>query len=563
MIVIALSWLILLVYFVPTGIAAKSILKIETDDNFIPIFLGIFFQCLGLTICSIFFKIGWVLFIFNFLLITGIFFWKSSEIKNCYNGLITNLKSLTIISKFILLIILIFSLFKCAQSPFIIDNEVYYLQTIKWINEYGLVKGLGNLHPFLGQISSFHILQAGFNFNFITHRINDINGFILLISSAYFLFEFEKRYRANGEIHWIGFVLIFNILFFEFINAPSPDLSIVLFSQVLFYYFLDKESNLDHFKIATVLFLYMVFIKVTIAPIILIVVFMAIKNKQRLLFAVRLGAIVLMVFILKNYIVSGYPFYPFDVFPSKSDWTIPKELLEFVSRITKEANYFKQNRIQNPTFLDKLNSWIHLEGIYRIFNIGILFLFIGSPFIKKIKQEKNHKILYVVLLIHFVALLLTAPGFRFFLPEFVFLTSLILSTIFTYFKIKYKWVQYSLLIAIIFPLIAVNFINYKIFTKNKHLQKTEKYSWNQIIIPEKNSKYASLEFEKVQEGNLIYYSPNENFFFYGTADGNLPCVNKVQMNYLEKKYQYVPQLIKTNLEDGFYSKKISKNQLNE
>jgi hypothetical protein len=563
MILIALSWLIMLLFIIPTGIAAKKLLKINNHQSYILIFLGLFIQCVFLSFCSFFCKLGLEVFILNFIIISGITIWNKKEIKNSYIDLIKNFKFLTKTSKFILFTIFITSLFKCAQSPFILDNEVYYLQTIKWINEYGFVKGLGNLHPFLGQFSSFHILQAGFNFNFLTNRINDINGFILLISSAYFISEFERRYKSNGAIHWIGFILVFNILFFQFINTPSPDLSIILLSQVLFYHFLDNENNLDNFKIATFLFLFMIFIKITIAPIGLIIVFMAIKQKKKLTFAVFLGTLIALLFIIKNYIISGYPLYPFDLFPLKSDWTIPKELLEFVSRITQDASYFKHSKIQNPTYWIKLNSWMHLGGINRIFNFGILFLFTASLFTKKLRQEIKYKILYIILLIHFIVLLFNAPQFRFFLPEFVFLTSLILSSIFNTFKVKDTSILNLLLIMIVVPILFVKFVDYKKITSNKLHHHKEIYKWSQIFLPEKNSKYATLEFEKIREGNLIFNSPKENFFFYGTADGDLPCVNKVQMNYLKKKYNYIPQLRKSDLGDGFYSKKISKNELNE
>jgi len=560
MIAIALSWFILLAFFIPTGIAAKSLFKINTTDHYIPIFLGVFIQCVGLSICSFFFKIGWAVFLFNSLIVIGLSIWKSKEIKNCLHGIKTDLQFLSKISKFILSTIFIFALFKCAQSPFIIDNESYYVQTIKWINEYGFVKGLANLHIYLGQTSPFHVLQAGFNFSFLTDRINDINGFLLLLSSVYFITEFEKKQSKNGAIHWIGFIPVFNILFFQFINAPSPDLSIILVSQIFFYYFLDKEDSLDNFKILTLLFLYLLFIKITIAPLGLLLIYLLHFNKKRISFLFIFGTLIAVILILKNAIITGYPFYPFDILPLQTDWKIPQVLLEFIATMTKKAGYIKTGSLDNPSLLGKLNSWLHLGGINRVFNIGILFLFGFGLFIIKIQKQIKYKVLYLILGIHFVILLLTSPQFRFFLPEFVFLSVLILSAIFTYFKINSKLIRYFLLMTILLPLIAINFIDYKNFTANKLHQQKEKYSWHQILIPEKNSKYGEVPFEKVKEGNLNYNSPTENFFFYGTANGDLPCVNKVQIDYFKQYYHIKPQLRTSNLGDGLYSKRIPHNE---
>jgi hypothetical protein len=267
-----------------------------------------------------------------------------------------------------------------------------------------------------------------------------------------------------------------------------------------------------------------------------------------------------VILILKNSIITGYPFYPFDVFPLKADWKIPQELLEFVSYITQKAGYFKNGFAHNASLFVKLNSWFHLGGINRIFNLGIIVLFAFGLFIKKIQVETKYKTLYVILVIHFIILLLNSPQFRFFLPEFVFLSVLILSSISAYFKISIKFIRNALLISIILPMILMEFIDYKNFTENKLHQQTGKYNWHQILIPEKNSKYADIKFEKIKDGNLDYNSPKENFFFYGTANGELPCVNKVQIDYFKKKYHIKPQLRSSHLGDGFYSKNISQNE---
>lgn len=560
MILIALSWIILLFFFIPSGIAVKSLLKLKSSGNYIPIFLGIFIQCLGLSICSFFFKIGLEVFIVNFLIIIGITYWKSEEIKESVKEILFDFRSLSIISKFSLASIFIFSLFKCSQFPFVVDNESYYLQTIKWINEYGFVKGLGNLHIYFGQTSPFHVLQAGFNFNFLTERSNDINGLLLNVSSLYFITEFEKRNKINGKIHWIGFILVFNILFFQFISSPSPDLIIIVLSQILFYYFMEKEDTIENSKIATLLFLNLLFIKITIAPLILIIFYQIYKNKKRIYFFLASSTIIITVLCLKNAIITGYPFYPLNILPLNGDWTIPQKLLEFVIQITGNSGYFKTSIVQNPSVLDKVNSWIRLDGINRIFNFGILLLFAAGLFVKGFKNQTKYILLYSVLALNFLILLFTSPQYRYFLPEFVLLFVVVFSSIFSYFKINIKTTLYLFLIVIIVPLVFTEIIGYPNLTKNKLHQRIEIDNWSQILTPKKNSKFSEIEFKKIKEGNLEYYSPKENFFFYGTANGELPCVNKVQVEYLKKKYHFKPQLRTSNLGDGFYSKNIPENE---
>lgn len=49
------------------------------------------------------------------------------------------------------------------MNAFMFDTYSYYLPTIKWLDQYGLVKGIANFDFNLGQHSLWHIIQASFN----------------------------------------------------------------------------------------------------------------------------------------------------------------------------------------------------------------------------------------------------------------------------------------------------------------------------------------------------------------------------------------------------------------
>ena len=204
MILILLSWIVILLFFIPTGIFLKSILKIETNNLSIITFLGMFWQSIFLCICSFFTNIGIEIFITNAILVSFISYNRKKEIKNSLIEFKNFFKINSIFSKINLLITLISCLFVSSKSPFLIDNESCYIQTIKWINEFGFVKGLANLHIFLEQTSPFHVLQAGFNFSFLTNNLNDLNGLILVILCLYFIKVqidyFEKKYFIKPQL---------------------------------------------------------------------------------------------------------------------------------------------------------------------------------------------------------------------------------------------------------------------------------------------------------------------------------------------------------------------------
>ena len=98
-------------------------------------------------------------------------------------------------------------------------------------------------------------------------------------------------------------------------------------------------------------------------------------------------------------------------------------------------------------------------------------------------------------------------------------------------------------------------VSLKALTVNSLALKLTEFNSKNILIPEKNSK-INTKYIKENIDGFEFYSPIENTFFWGTGNGRLPCVNKDQLNYIKKYYNYVPQLRTKNIKDGFKSLKI-------
>ena len=75
------------------------------------------------------------------------------------------------------------------------------------------------------------------------------------------------------------------------------------------------------------------------------------------------------------------------------------------------------------------------------------------------------------------------------------------------------------------------------------------------IIPQSNSN-LNTQFSWNRKGNLDYFSPDKNTYIWVTGNGKLPCVNSLQLDYVENKLGYIPQLKGKTLAEGFYSKKV-------
>jgi len=554
MVLILLSWAVLFCFFFANGVAVNSVLKLKSAHTSFLILFGMAFQTLLLTSCAFFVPLGFGLFAANFALSGFGAYVFRNQLFEQWKQFKLELQSLTKISKMMLGLIVFSALLKCAQSPFIFDNECYYVQTIKWLNEYGFVNGLGNLNLLFGQNSGWHILQAGFNFGFITDRINDLNGFLLIVLSLFFISRFDDGLK-NGRFEWIGFVILFNVLLFQFINSPSPDLPLILISQFVFYLFLKKNKQFEDVKIYSLLIVFMIFIKISIFPIVLLALYDSIRFRKNLIFLGITGFLFGFLWIAKNSILTGYPLFPVNILALNVDWRVSENVLSFMNDIIKNHEFLHIKGYSKLGFLDKFLIWIQLGGINSIFNKGIILLFVLGLFTRKFKQQSNYRILYFVLLVHFIFLLVCSPQFRFFLADFVFLSALLVSDVFEKMNVKPKFVQAMLLSAVVMPLFVVYLLDLKNLTENRFNQNPETVKLSMIYLLENNSKFSEIRSVQHQIGNLNYYSPDGSLHPNISANGPLPCTNNKIIIYFETRYKVIPQLRTQNLKDGFYSAK--------
>jgi hypothetical protein len=221
-------------------------------------------------------------------------------------------------------------------------------------------------------------------------------------------------------------------------------------------------------------------------------------------------------------------------------------------------NYFiSESDLNQLSFSQIAIKWLLSSKINAIFNaLTILIVAISPFFISKYFNKKSVWIIYFVILFQLVILLFTSPQYRFFIHLTLFFSFFIFACWFANKKLIFASYYLSIgLIAVVlfFP------VSYKSLTQNKLIGKNSRFSATNILYPHSNSKWNTA-FESVQKGNLKFNSPVNNYFFWGSGNGDLPSVNKVQIEYFEKYYQVLPQQKTTNLKDGFYAKKLSSNE---
>jgi len=555
MLPIAAYWIFLFCLFLPGGVLLKKILGITTHNTVLTLLMGIVFYTFGFTLTAFFFSLGALSLGFwaGVALVSGVVLRREfvHDIKSLSNAVI----ALPSYFKILLALLTVALLLKSAQSPFITDNEGYYIQTIKWLNEYGFVKGLGNLHMLFAQNSLWHVLQAGTNFSFLTGRINDINGFLFLICALYFLTE-GHRQSTGKQLHWLLFMPVFFILLIQFADAPSPDLPLYLMLPILLNVWLRDISD-NGFKTAFVLFIYLGLIKMTCLPLGLIFV-TGFAKRKKLAFMLAYGLPVVALWIVKNSIISGYPLFPLPFFKTGADWAMNGDVYDFVMRVTKDNGYVRKGFLPADTaFFTKLTYWITQGGLYTLMNAGTVILLVATPFTAFIRRQKPYRLIYMALLVNFILILVTSPQFRYFMHITVLCGLLCAADFYNRLRPRisfYKAISLGSTLAMF-----VVFFNLDLgFAKSKMNKSTGQTRLSQLYLPEPKSKYPAMRYKKARTGNLNYYSPVKAAYLYGSHDGPLPCVNERMIEQFRNKYGVVPQLRGSTISDGFYSKKINK-----
>jgi hypothetical protein len=536
-------------------------MKVKSENFIIKSIFGLFAITLIATFWAFFWRINIEFHVF-LLVINGFIFVKFKNL--IVDDYLIFWSEINTISKNIKIIILFTSILliaQCATAPYLADNESYFIQTIKWINEYGLVKGLVNLHIFFGQTSGWHICQSVFNFSFIYNKFNDLSGFCLLIGNV-FAFQkldlYYKNYNKNNLI--IGLFPIFNLLFFRFISAPSPDIPVYVFSFIVFYYFLMNFINLnnENFKLITILVLFILFIKTTTIAILFIPIVLFCYNYKKLrsiiLPIAYLSFIVFLLYVIKNVIITAYPLYPLKYFGFINlDYALPNKMLEFLATATKaDAFWLSSVQYQQMTIFQLIKIWFTATIIDGFFNGLTFIVLLFSPFfIYKYKNEKVVWYLYFIVVAQMIIMFLTSPQYRYFIHFILIFVLIIVSTILFNKKLILSFIVLSNLaisIVLFFPL------NFKKVAKNEFISENNTFSFKNFIFPDDNTK-TKTGYIVIKKGNLKYNSPIENTFFWGSCNGKLPAVNQLQINYFEKYYQIFPQQRSKNLKDGFYAKK--------
>ena len=244
-------------------------------------------------------------------------------------------------------ILFLFLLFAYGTSRGIIhyDTSLYHAQSIRWIEEYGVVRGIGNLHCRLAYNSSSFALSALYSMAFINGQsYHCAAGWMAFVVAAGCVKIFGSL--RSGRLRTSDFVRVMCIYYlvnvFDEMISPASDYFMVLTVFYIVIRWLDLLEEEEHsvfpYAMLSVLGVFLMTVKLSAALILILSFYPAyylVKEKclKEIIAYLALGFVTALPFFIRNVLISGWLVYPFtkiDLF--NVAWKIPKGTADYDAR---------------------------------------------------------------------------------------------------------------------------------------------------------------------------------------------------------------------------------------
>lgn len=234
------------------------------------------------------------------------------------------------------------------------DSGLYHLPTIRWINTYPIVPGLGNLHGRLAFNQSFFTYAAALNAGWLSKFAHGTaNGFLFLVvlfQAAQGLWRCSRvptTCHGSSALTWGADLLVLPVLMYlglssEGLTSPTPDLAATLLQLSMFLIFVrgvgewKTKGEPPHFAATILPLLAATAITVKLNTIAFSASILAASilyeihpsypdSKFFARTALRLApaAVIMGVWLLRGLILSGCPLYPATAGCLSLDWAVP------------------------------------------------------------------------------------------------------------------------------------------------------------------------------------------------------------------------------------------------
>ncbi|MFZ6018298.1 MAG: LIC_10190 family membrane protein [Chloroflexota bacterium] len=219
------------------------------------------------------------------------------------------------------------------------DTGIYHAQAIRWMEEYPTVAGLGNLHSRFAYNSHWLVLNAVFSLAFWGGRSLHLVGAMLFGLAVWDFGNGLRRWLGGERTAANGLRLLFLPLAFYLLgsqtSSPGTDLPVIMMLWLVIPLWLEQSAlQKEQHDIRSLLIfstaVYLLTVKLSALPLLLLAAWLVLSDVRhqpvRVLRWGFLGLLLLLPWLARNVILSGYLIYPFPALDwFNVDWKIPYE----------------------------------------------------------------------------------------------------------------------------------------------------------------------------------------------------------------------------------------------
>lgn len=319
------------------------------------------------------------------------------------------------------------------------DTDLYHAQSIRWIEEYGVVPGLGNLHVRFAYNSSIFALTALYSMKFLLgsslHTLCGFFAFILSITVLDISKSFKTKKLRLSDFARIGAAYYLTLICDEVVSPASDYATMCAVFYLMIKWLVQLEStpeedenNITPYALICIGGVFAVSLKLTSGLILLLVVkpaYELIKNKnwRDIFIYIFMGCMVIAPWLIRTVIISGYLLYPFpalDIF--SVDWKIPvdKAISDSAEIKTWGRAIYDASKVDMPItkwfpnwFNTTLSTTEKAIILADMMGVVIFIISLAVAVIRRKKEEFDKLLVMATIMSSYLFWLVSAPLLRY------------------------------------------------------------------------------------------------------------------------------------------------------
>lgn len=216
------------------------------------------------------------------------------------------------------------------------DTSLYHAQSIRWIEEYGMVKGLGNLQSRFAYNSAAFPLSALFSMKWLTGvSLHTVPGYMALLLTLECLRPvLDKRFRHQIDANLVRVCALLYVLsiYTEMISPASDYFTVLAIFYILIKWLSVKGKCVHSYAMLCLLTLWTVTMKLSAVPLLLLTLhplwlLTQDKDLRKIGIYTLSGILIFSPYVIRNYFLSGWLIYPLpgiDLF--QVPWKVPASM---------------------------------------------------------------------------------------------------------------------------------------------------------------------------------------------------------------------------------------------